>query len=475
MNFYKLFFIPFLIIVLLVSPLSGFCAAEDKPYSVPSLPQKAPDIRANAVLLVNNTKNAVLYEKNSGEKIYPASTTKIITASIIISAVESGRYSLDTSFAADGGIYYNTDYDSATEHIQPGEIMTVRDYLYCTLLSSANEACNALAVFNSGSVENFVSEMNSLASSLGCTGTHFTNTNGLPDADHYTTAYDLYLIFRHALKSELFSEISSSVEYTVPETNLTPARRLVNSNMLINPSTEYYYRFAVLGKTGTTDLAGSCLVSLAEKNGNELICILMGAKTVRYSSGYKYIESFPESLRLFEYGFSSFGTVQLLEEGTVLGFSPVKYGKDADSVSLTAGGGVSLYMEKAASSLAEYKIIPYDNLKNGLAAPLAPGTAVGKVEVYCGGKLAGETALVTADGVQLSYIGYISDIFGVSQRQFITISAAVLTAIFIITAAAVLIARRRSRVNAAHAEEDENLRKYENSRARFRENEPAGK
>ena len=111
--------------------------------------------------------------------------------------------------------------DGSTAGIQPGETMTLGDLMYCAMLGSANEACNIIAVHISGSLSAFVEDMNERAAELGCTGTHFTNTHGLPDADHYTTARDFTLITREAMSHDLFFEISGTVSYTVPATNMS--------------------------------------------------------------------------------------------------------------------------------------------------------------------------------------------------------------------------------------------------------------
>lgn len=147
-------------------------------------------------------------------------------------------------------------YAGSTSNIQAGEEMTLRDLMYCAMLGSANEACNIIAVHISGSLDAFVSLMNERAAELGCTGTHFNNTHGLPDSDHYTTARDFTMITCEAMAHDLFVEISGTVSYTVPATNMSGERRLSNTNGLINPESStypgYYYEYARAGKTGHT-------------------------------------------------------------------------------------------------------------------------------------------------------------------------------------------------------------------------------
>ena len=155
--------------------------------------------------------------------------------------------------------------DGSSAGIQAGEIMTVEDLLYCMLVVSANEACNVLAEAVSGSVDAFVDAMNAKADALGCENTHFVNTTGLHDSQHYTTAWDLYLITREAMSHDDFMRICDTARVTIPATNLSEERNLYTTNYLIDTwrSLGYIYSDAHGIKTGSTDEAGHCLVSSA--------------------------------------------------------------------------------------------------------------------------------------------------------------------------------------------------------------------
>ncbi len=138
------------------------------------------------------------------------------------------------------------------------------------MVASANDACNVIAQYVSGSISDFVARMNARAAELGCTGTNFTNTHGLPDANHYTTAWDFSRIVREAAKHELFMTIASTINYTVPDTNVSSERVLESTNSLVNPTNPLYpgdwgYEYAKGIKTGHTNDAGYCLASSAEK------------------------------------------------------------------------------------------------------------------------------------------------------------------------------------------------------------------
>lgn len=149
-----------------------------------------PTTNAKAIVLVDTTTGSILFSKNADEKVYPASTTKIMTALLAVEAIENGKAALTDSVTAGSDIMTGLSEDGSTAGIVPGETMTLESLLYCTLLSSANEACNIIAEYIGGDIKTFVGMMNAKAKELGCTGTNFTNTHGLPDNNHYTTASD---------------------------------------------------------------------------------------------------------------------------------------------------------------------------------------------------------------------------------------------------------------------------------------------
>lgn len=183
-----------------------------------------PTLDARNALLMDETNGRMLYGKAEKEKAYPASITKIMTALLVLEAVDRGDLSASQPITASYEAANSIDEDSSTAGIEEGEVLTVEQLLYCLLIVSANEAANILAEAVSGSVMDFVALMNQRAAELGCEGTHFTNTNGLPDPDHYTTAWDIYLIAREAMKHDLFMTICGSKSYDVPATNKSDVR-----------------------------------------------------------------------------------------------------------------------------------------------------------------------------------------------------------------------------------------------------------
>lgn len=399
-----------------------------------------PEVNAASAILVNKDTGNVIFDKNAYEKVYPASTTKVLTVLIIIDSVISGKYSLDDTFPADNSIYFDIGADGSTAHIQPGEIMSVRDYLYCALLCSANEACNALAIFNSGSVEAFVSEMNAYAESIGCQNSSFINTHGMPDENHYTTAYDMYLIFNSAMSRSLFCEICSSVSYTVPATNMSGERYLQNSNMMLNEESDDYYRYAVMGKTGTTTAAGSCLVSTATKNGQTLIAVVMGAEKGYYDN-QRYSMSFSESKKLFEWGFATYSDQVILSSDDVFDIQ-ASYSDSGDTIEASPSSDITAYVNiDTFEEDLQYDIFLHGNASS-VTAPLKAGDSIGTITVSINGETVGATDLISNQTVGMVYTEYFRDIILNNLAVSIIIAVIVVSAIAV---SIILIIRRKRR------------------------------
>ena len=189
--------------------------------TVPAAALEDPDIRAKAALLVEAETDTVLYEKNSHDELSIASTTKIRSALLIFEAIERGELRLDQSVTATASALRGLPEDGSTADIVEGETLTVEQLLYCMLVVSANETCNILGETLCGSVEGFVERMNQRAQELGCKNTRFANTTGLTQSGHYSSAYDLYLITREAMKFDDFMTMVNTKSYEIPPTNKT--------------------------------------------------------------------------------------------------------------------------------------------------------------------------------------------------------------------------------------------------------------
>ena len=264
---------------------------------LPGWPQMLAINEASGVVM-DADNGGVMYSLNRDTVRYPASTTKILTALIAIENADSK----DIVTMTESGIAYVAD-GSTNAGTSIGEEFTVEQCLYMILLKSANDVATSLAEHVAGSVSAFADMMNARAAELGCTSTHFTNPSGMPDSDHYTTAYDMALIMRECLKNEYFRDIIATPVYTVPPTNKTAQERVYENHCkLIMPSSDVYYEPCIGGKTGFTQAAWRTLVTAAEKDGRTLICVLMRGPNNT---------DFTDAKNLFEYAFRNFEVTEL--------------------------------------------------------------------------------------------------------------------------------------------------------------------
>ena len=373
------------------------------PNAALALQDPAPE--ATAALVVDATHGEVLYELNAHEKRYPASITKIMTALLTLEAVDRGELALDDIITAPPGIHNGLSADSSTQNIRNGEQMTLEDLLYCTLVASANEACNVLAHAVAGGVEPFVERMNQRAFELGMTGTHFTNTHGLHDDDHYTTAWDIWLISFEAMKNETFREIVATKKYTVPATNISKEREFYNTNGLVSPwkYSGYVYPAAIGIKTGTTPEAGHCLVSAAEQDGRTLYCVVLGAQLVKQPDQSYRRMNFVESTRLLEWGFGSFSYRTIWESS-----EPVKQLSvtlsDTDHVLVRSEGSISALLPNDVNVKDfEKQITLYSE---SVEAPVKKGQILGEMTISYEGREYGTLDLVAVNDVERSELMY---------------------------------------------------------------------
>ena len=346
-------------------------------------------VQAKAAMLLELNSNQSLLEQNADTVIYPASLTKIMTCLLTL---EHGT--LTDEITVSETALQNLDAAGSTAGLQAGEKLTLEELLYCMMLSSANEACNVAAEYVAGSVDAFVEMMNEEAASLGCTNTHFANPHGLHDENHYTTARDLSLITKEALKSETFRTITSTVTHEVPATNLSEPRQLFTTNLLETPGTRYYYEYASGIKTGFTTPAGRCLISTAERPDSDLslLSIVCGAADVTLEDGEIENQNFTETKALFEYGFDNFAFDVVLEATPVVEI-PVFFSAGSDAAVLAADREISAVMPKDYDP-ALLEIEPHLTSPDGVEAPIAKGDILGTVTVSYQGTLLGEANLV---------------------------------------------------------------------------------
>ena len=252
---------------------------------------------AEAAGVFNTATNTITYAQNIYERMYPASTTKILTAYL---AIKYGNLS-DVVTISDNAV--NLASDSSKCGLQAGDQMTLQDLLYGLMLRSGNDAAIAIAEHISGSVEAFVDLMNQKAQQLGATGSHFMNPNGLPDENHYTTAHDMALIFREAIKNQDFLDIIGTQSFTIDPTNMNPESRTYSTHhALVAQGAPEYYEGCFGGKTGVTEASKNTLVSGATRDGMTLIAVAMRADAGQVCQDH---------ISMFDYGFNNFQKVEV--------------------------------------------------------------------------------------------------------------------------------------------------------------------
>lgn len=376
--------------------------------------EDVPELKSAAIYLADKETGYVYYERQSELKMYPASLTKMMTALMVIEAIERGELNMEDEVTAQPGFDFDMVDGGSSAQIVEGETMTVRDLLYCTMIASANEATNILAAHLYGTIPGFVSKMNERALELGCVGTHFENPHGLPHDNHYTTAKDMFLIAQEAMKHELFVTICDTIETTIPATNKSDVRGLINTNGLITSASDYkgyYYEPAIGIKTGTTEAAGFCLASSAKSRNVHPICIVLGGVMTEYVNGQLDYSNYSDSISLYNWVFSNYTRMELVEGETIILDVPVKLGSNADIISLRAEESVTGVLPNDVDlSLLEQNIVIYSQEEDlAVKAPIDEGTVLGEVSVSLNGVEYGKTYLVANRSVDLSVMAALFD------------------------------------------------------------------
>ena len=276
----------------LYSELLGFDICTPAMYNDRNpLSLRAGNLYAQAAVLIDADSGEVLLDKNASERMYPASTTKIMT---LLLGIERGNFEEIVTTPASAG---QVPGDSSRMPVNPGERLRYQDLLYGLMIRSGNDAANAIATLAAGSVDAFVERMNDKAQELGLSGTHYDNPHGYQSETHYTTAADMAALTRYALQDAQFREVFETHTYNVPATSARAARTLQCSYLIFDSTSEYYCADATGGKTGFTSAAGYCFVCAAERDGVELIAVV-------FKSGSNGTNRWTDAKRMFEYGFA---------------------------------------------------------------------------------------------------------------------------------------------------------------------------
>lgn len=354
---------------------------------------KEPNLVSKAAILMDNKTGKILYSKNEKEKMYPASTTKIVTAIITLENCnldEVVTVSYDTVMSIPDG------YSSASLQIE--EQLTVEQLLQLLLVHSANDAANALAEYVGGSVESFVSMMNTKVNELGLTHTHFTNAFGMHDDNHYTTAQDLVMIMKYCIQNENFRKLAGSASCAIPATNKYGTRKYNSTNELIIPNNTNYYPYLTSGKTGYTSQSGDCLVSCSYKDNLELLCVILGGKNINGTS-----TRFSETKSLYQYGYNNYSIKTLLKANDVVTQIEVPQGtKATKNLDLLANRDIQTLLE---NTISKDELSFQINLKQEIKAPIEQGDNLGYVSYFIDGTEY-TTDLLASHSVEKSKLWY---------------------------------------------------------------------
>lgn len=329
------------------------------------------EVVSENVMLVNTDTGDVLYEKNISDRIYPASVSYLMNALVVCENV-----SLDDVVTVKRDVVSRLSGTGAiVANLTDGEQISVRNLLACMLISSHNDAALVLACYVSDSPEQFIELMNNKAKSLGMTDTNYATTVGLFNEGQYTSVRDLYKLSTAAFANADIAEILSNSRYTVEATNKSSKRILTNTNRLIDRTTSHYYKYAVMGKTGTSDVSGRCVVSIADYEGAKYMCIIAGSP----SDGKR--DDFIDSANLYRWAFTGFEYKTVINQGEQVPISAeVDLSWEVDTITLTAGQSVIALLPKDADlSTVEY-VAHLD--KNVYDAPIKTGDVLGTADIY---------------------------------------------------------------------------------------------
>ena len=376
---------------------------------------KGPENGTESAILMEVDTGAILYSKNINEPLYPASTTKLMTALLVVENCQMDEVVTFSDEAID-----NTEWGSSRIGIMKGEQLTVEQCLYGLLLGSANEVAYGLAEHVGGDIESFVGMMNDKAKELGCTNTHFVNASGLPDPEHYVSALDLAIIAREFFSNETLCMISGTAKYVIPSTNKTDEERPQENHHKMIQGKKYAYEGIVGGKTGFTTDARQTLVTCAQRDGIKLVCVVM-----KDESPYQ----FTDTKELLDYGFASFQKINVADNETRYNIRSANFfntkldimGSSKDILSLNKAG--SIVIPKGMDFNEPTVTVNYDTVTDG---------SVARLDYYVGDNRVGGTTLdyattdrklfefanIITDGSEDSPVTYVPD----HKTVFVTVS-----------------------------------------------------
>ena len=407
-----------------------------------------PSARADEEFRLQNVSAAVLMDASSGSMLYAdhcdeprpvAGLGIMMTALLTYEAEQRGEVSFSDVVTADETLSTGISADAVTQGILVGEQLTLEQLLYCALIGSGCDACNILAVRVAGNIDDFVARMNSRAEELGCKNTHFSNTHGLTAAGQYSTAEDMARIASAFVYCGKLMDITNTISYNIPETNLSGVRTLANTNYILRQDyTRYYYSYASGIKCSYTDASGYCLASAVRTDNEYVVSVVLGCELLESANGYYDIQSFVQTKKLFEWFFDHYSLREVLNPIAPIAEVPVLLAEGTDTVVVCSASGLSLFLPNDID-LGEYytKHITIYSEQEGaspITAPVTRNQVLGELTVTDKtGKSFGPYFLLANTNVKLSRLEYIR-----SQIQLALHSKAVKIVVIFVAAALVL-------------------------------------
>ena len=403
----------------------------------PVLAAPAPThtVNAKAAILYEVSTDTVLMEQDADMKLFPASTTKLMTALVALEYGNPDDTVTVTSEAVDG-LY---ELGSAS-YLLNGEQIAFMDLMRYLLIGSGNDAANALAIHVSGSIEGFVDLMNNKAQELGMDNTNFVNPHGLHNEDHYTTARDLLTLTKEVMKNDIIAELVAEDELVLPVTNKhdRTTTKYTTNHLLTKKSTgEYYYEGAIGIKTGTTTPAGLCLVAGCVKGDYTYYSVVLGCEKVEGTS-----LQFVETIKLFNWGAATWSQQVMLSSSQPIADVPVRLGDEKDTVVVRPSENITAMLPNTFET--DDLELDY-TLVEDVVAPVKAGDVLGELTVRYEDKEY-QLDLVAADDVERSTMLYVLDRITAffTSTTFKIIVAAIVALIAILVAYAILINRKRA-------------------------------
>lgn len=350
----------FLIIIFNILSINKFCNAAEINISAP------------VCVLMEYSTGKILFEKNLNKMMYPASTTKLMTAILVLEKCQLTDVATVSNSAVD-----SVPAGYSTAYLQKGEKLTIEQLLHVLLIPSANDAANVLAEHVGGSIANFANMMNSKAKEIGCENTNFKNPSGIHDENHYSTAYDLSLIAKHAMQFQTIKDIVQKTVYNLPKTDKynSDNRIFYNTNLLLSHHSpdDYYYPYATGLKTGYTNPAKDCIIATAKKDDLELIAIILGAEDTNGS----LVPKFLDCKKLFEYGFSNYSYKNIKKANSVVTkVSVLGATEDTKNLNILVKNDINVFLE---NNFDINNLEPKLELDTPLVAPIKRGSTIGKI------------------------------------------------------------------------------------------------